>query len=134
MDQGNGHSDETSAPADWDVHAGAYATLGGYFREHDRPPAFEGPDGEPYTVSPEVEKTPNLLAPYEGYLVFPRWATTGLGVVGHVETETLCTGRGRQEVLDDLGELPLLKVKALLDAAVARARSSSGSSDDTAEG
>ena len=36
------------------------ATLGGYFSVHDRPPAYDGPDGHPYTVSLEVEKTPNL--------------------------------------------------------------------------
>lgn len=108
------------APAEWDVHAGPDATLGGYFREHNRPPGFEGADGEPYTVSPEVEMTPDLEAPFEGYLVFPRWAATGLGVVGHVETATLVRGRSSEEALERLGELPLLRVKELLDEAIAR--------------
>lgn len=108
------------APADWDVHASPDATLGGYFDEHDRPPAFEGTDGEPYTVSPEVEMTPDLHAPYEGYLVFPRWAATGLGVVGHVETPTLVEGKTRETVLARLGEIPLLKVRQLLDEAIQR--------------
>ena len=36
-------------------------TLGGYFHVHNRPPAYEGSDGHPYTVSLEVEKTGNLL-------------------------------------------------------------------------
>ena len=58
--------------AEGPVHAQADVTLGGYLKEHNRPPAFEGLDGEPYTVSAEVEQTPNLLAPYEGYLVFFR--------------------------------------------------------------
>ena len=64
-------------------------TLGGYFHVHNRPPAYEGSDGHPYTVSLEVEKTGNLRTPYAGYLVFPRWAETGVGIVGHVETRTL---------------------------------------------
>ena len=107
-----------SGPADWDVHAVPDATLGGYMREHSRPPAFEGMDGEPYSVSPEVEKTPNLGAPYEGYLVFPRWAATGLGVMGHLDTPTLLAGESRDAVLEKLGEIPLLRVKGLLDDAI----------------
>ena len=58
------------------------AALGGYLETHDRPPAFEGWDGQPYTVSIEVERSPNLRAPWIAYLVFPRWAETGLGIVG----------------------------------------------------
>ncbi len=108
-------------PADWDMHATADATLGGYMREHSRPPAFEGMDGEPYSVSLEVEKTQNLGAPYEGYLVFPRWAAMGLGVVGHLETLTLLTGDSPDAVLKKLGEIPLLVVKRLLDDAIRRA-------------
>jgi hypothetical protein len=100
-----------------DVHGAPDATLGGYFREHERPPAFEGADGQPYSVSPEVEKTGKLPTPYEGYLVFPRWAETGLGVVGHVETPTLITARTLDEAHRKLGELPLVRVKELLDQA-----------------
>jgi hypothetical protein len=91
------------------------ATLAGYLREHQRPPAFEGCDGEPYSVSAEVEKTPDLRAPYEGYLVFPRWASNGMGVVGHVESGTLVRGRTRDAVIDELGTFPLRQVKAILD-------------------
>jgi hypothetical protein len=97
-------------------------TLGGYFRVHDRPPGFEGPDGHPYTVSPEVEKTANLRAPYAGYLVFPRWATTGVGIVGHLETETLCECTSFDEAMRRLGELTLLEVQDLLHNAIRRAR------------
>lgn len=108
--------------ADRDVLAGADTTLGGYMREHSRPPAFEGMDGEPYSVSPEVEKTPNLGAPYEGYLVFPRWAVMGLGVVAHLETPTLLAADSPDAVLEKLGEIPLLTVKKLLDDAIRRAK------------
>lgn len=95
-------------------------TLAGYLRKHDRPPAFEAPDGHPYTVSVEAEKTGNLRAPYEGYLVFPRWAQTGVGIVGHVETPTLVQGQTTEEVEERLGELTLPEVKRLLDEAVER--------------
>lgn len=103
-----------------DIHGTPDATLGGYYREHSRPPAFEGRDGEPYTVSIEVEKTGDLRAPYQGYLVFPRWASTGLGVVGHLETPTLLAGPNPQEVMGRLGALPLVQVKMLLDQAIHR--------------
>lgn len=112
MESNGNHAFEDASPD---------ATLGGYIGEHDRPPGFEGADGDPYTVSLEVETTPSLETPFEGYLVFPRWAATGLGVIGHVETPTLVWGRTREEVIDQLGELPLSRVKQLLDEAVARA-------------
>lgn len=96
------------------------ATLAGYFREHNRPPAFTGRDGEPYSLSMETEKTPDLAAPYEGYLVFLRWAAGGLGVAGHLETATLCRGRTREDALAGLGELTLLEVKGHLDSAIDR--------------
>jgi len=102
------------------------ASLGGYFREHARPPSFEGVDGQPYTVSAEAERSPDLKSPWEGYLVFPRWAATGLGVIGHVETPTLVRGRSREEVLETLGQLPLVQVKQLLDQAVQSRASGEG--------
>lgn len=95
-------------------------TLGGYLRTHNRPPAFGGSDGHPYTVSIEVEKTGNLVAPYSGYLVFPRWAQTGVGIVGHLETPTLASCRSQEEAERRLGELTLLRVQHLLEEALAR--------------
>jgi len=96
------------------------ATLGGYLKVHDRPPAFEGSDGQPYTVSIEVESVGNLLAPYVVYLVFPRWAETGLGIVGHVESSVLWEGKGHDEVRSRAEALPLAEVKRLLDEAILR--------------
>ncbi len=124
-DSGDAPTDAAGAPpetgpADDDVHGSPDATLGGYFRVHDRPPAFEGSDGHPYTVSIEVERTPDLRAPFEGYLVFPKWAANGLGIIGHVETETLWKGRTSEEVAKEVGELPLLRVQAILDEAILR--------------
>ena len=93
-------------------------TLGGYQEVHERPPAFSGSDGQPYTASVEIESVENLAAPYVAYLVFPRWAETGLGIVGHVETPVLCEGRSRDEVQDRVHALPLTEVKRLLDEAI----------------
>ena len=105
-----------SADANGPVEDG---TLGGYFRVHDRPPAFEGPDGHPYTVSPEVERTGDLRAPYQAYLIFPRWAQTGVGIVGHVESPTLASCGSEREALERLGALDLHEVQRILAEAVA---------------
>jgi hypothetical protein len=96
------------------------STLGGYLDTHSRPPAYDGPDGHPYTVSLEVEKTSNLRAPYSAYLVFPRWAETGVGIVGHVETATIVECGSSEEASARLRELTLLEVQALLHEAIVR--------------
>ncbi len=103
------------------------ATLGGYFRVHSRPPAYDGPDGHPYTVSLEVERTSNLRAPHAAYLVFPRWAATGVGIVGHVETPTLFECATADEALERLGALTLLEVQQLLLEALVTERQAAGS-------
>ena len=87
---------------------------GGYFRVHERPPAFEGADGQPYSVSVEVEKVASLTAPWlllPGSL--PRWAESGVGIVGHVETPTLATGVDAVAAREVLEALTLVEVKAL---------------------
>lgn len=113
-------ADDREPPPEDDVHGTEDATLGGYFRVHDRPPAFQGSDGHPYTVSIETEKTPDLTAPYVGYLVFPKWAKTGVGIIGHLETPVLWEGRGRDAVVGEAGALPLARVKELLEDAIER--------------
>lgn len=107
-------------------------TLGGYFRVHDRPPAYEGTDGHPYTVSVEVEKTANLRSPFAGYLVFPRWAQNGVGVIGHVETATLVECLTSEEATAELGSKTLMEVKQLLEDAI-RQRSESLVDDGTGD-
>lgn len=106
-----------------DIHGSADATLGGYFRTHDRPPGFEGADGQPYTVSIEADRTPDLRAPWEGYLVFPRWAATGLGIVGHVETPVLWRGADREAVVAEAGDTPLLQIQVWLNRAIEASQS-----------
>ena len=107
-------------PEDFDSPDAPDGTLGGYLAVHERPPGFTGSDEQPYTASIEIESVENLAAPYVGFLVFPRWAETGLGIVGHLETPLLCEGRSRDEIQDRLHALPLTEVKRLLDEAVQR--------------
>ncbi|HKK94396.1 MAG TPA: hypothetical protein VJ925_13260 [Longimicrobiales bacterium] len=114
---------------DEDVHGAEDATLGGYFRVHERPPAFEGSDGHPYTVSIEAERTPDLRAPWEGYLVFLRWADTGVGVVGHAESPTLWRGRTEEDVRRDAGRASLAQVKTWLDEAISLRHERTGDMD-----
>lgn len=113
-EESRGHSETDEAPAD--------GTLGRYLRHHGRPPAFEGSDGFPYTVSLEVEKTPNLRAPFSGYLIFPRWADTGAGIVGHLETPPLLEGESPEEVTAWLEALTIPEVNELLGQAILRRR------------
>lgn len=46
-------------------------SLGGYVEEHDRVPAFEGSDGQPYTVDVDVEPVPARPAADPGQDVWP---------------------------------------------------------------
>lgn len=101
-------------------------TLSGYFSVHNRPPAFEACDGCPYTVSIETERSGDLRAPVAGYLVFPRWAETGLGIVGHVETPLLWKGPTREQVVEQAGAMDLLEVQRLLNEAVVRKAAGGG--------
>ena len=97
-------------------------TLGGYIEKHDRVPAFEGSDGQPYTVDVDVEPTGEPERPFAAFLVFIRWAATGAGIMDHTEsgdlTEDGSEAEARQAVLD----LTLFEIKTELDAAIARRR------------
>jgi hypothetical protein len=104
-------------------------TLGGYFRVHNRPPAFEGSDGHPYTVSVETERTANLKAPFVGFLVFPRWAQTGVGIVGHVETPGLVEAGTVEGATQAMGALTLYEVQDLLEAAIVERTAADGAGE-----
>ena len=106
------------------------ATLGGYFQVHTRPPAFEGSDGHPYTVSIEAERQPDLREPWAVFLIFPRWAETGVGIIGHVETGLLFSGRSEDEVRERAGALSLIEVQNHREEAIGRQVVPRASSDD----
>jgi hypothetical protein len=97
-------------------------TLGGYIERHNRVPAFEGRDGQPYTVDVDVEATDDARAPFAAFLVFVRWAATGAGIMDHVESEDVARGGSEDEAKQGALELTLYEVKSALDAAIERKR------------
>jgi hypothetical protein len=114
-------------------------TLGGYIEEHDRVPAFEGSDGQPYTIDIDVVEegggfgvdrgaagAPAGDAVAEGsfvaFLVFIRWAATGAGIMDHIESGDVARGRTGEEARRSALELSLYEIKAELDAAIERRR------------
>jgi hypothetical protein len=97
-------------------------TLGGYIELHNRVPAFEGSDGQPYTVDVAVEETGGAERPFVGFLMFIRWAATGAGIMDHAESGDLTTGLTEEEARQATMELSLYEVKAELDAAIERRR------------
>ncbi|MGH7552722.1 MAG: hypothetical protein ACREMQ_06800, partial [Longimicrobiales bacterium] len=95
-------------------------TLGGYIDLHNRVPAFEGSDGQPYTVDLDVEATGDPDRPYAAFLVFIRWAATGAGIMDHTESGDVAAGRTEADARRAALDLSLYEVKAELDAAIAR--------------
>jgi len=96
-------------------------TLGGYIEKHSRVPAFDGSDGQPYTV--DIETT----AADEGdgavaFLIFIRWAATGAGIMDHLESGDVAAAATEEEARQAAMELSLYELKAELDAAIARRR------------
>ena len=98
-------------------------TLGGYHALHERPPAFEGIDGLPYTVDVDTEATNDPDEPFAAFFVFLRWAATGAGIMDHVESSDVAHGRTAEEARARALELTLFEVRAELDAAIERRKS-----------
>lgn len=92
------------------------ATLGGYLREHERPPAFSGPDGHSYTVEILTEHDEAEDGPWFAYLFFLRWR--GNEPIGHVESHFLAEARTEDDARAQLERLALHEVKELLDSLV----------------
>ncbi|HEX9730320.1 MAG TPA: hypothetical protein VGA37_17630 [Gemmatimonadales bacterium] len=94
-------------------------TLAGYFRLHDRPPAFEGSDGRPYSVAVYVADAPDGDGRYGAALLFVQWAASGAEPSGHRETAYLTFGATPQEAEQAIGRLTLYEIKAHLDRLLA---------------
>jgi hypothetical protein len=98
-------------------------TLGGYIAKHQRVPAFDGSDGQPYTVDIDVEEDgTDAEAPFVAFLIFIRWAATGAGIMDHLESGDIARGATAEDAKRAVLELSLYEVKAELDAAIARRR------------
>jgi len=93
------------------------ATLGGYWREHERPPAFSGRDGDSYTVEIITERAgPEPDDPWCAYLFYLRWR--GSDPVGHVESDVLAEAESQAAARAALEALTLHEVKEILDRLV----------------
>lgn len=98
-------------------------TLGGYIAKHDRVPAFEGQDGQPYTVGVDVERLDGEEGSvWVAFLVFIRWAATGAGIMDHCESGDVARGASEEEARAAAMELTLFEIRSELDAAIERRR------------
>ena len=98
-------------------------TFAGYVEMHDRVPAFEGVDGQPYTVDIDTEETGDSARPWAAFVVFVRWAATGAGIMGHVVSEDVVWGKDEYEARERALDLTLYELKSELDRAIERHRS-----------
>jgi hypothetical protein len=101
-------------------------TLAGYIELHNRVPAFEGTDKQPYTVDIDVEETGNAEKPWTAFLVFIRWAATGAGIMDHSESGDVAHGSTAEEARQGALDLSLYEVRAELDAAIERKKQELG--------
>jgi hypothetical protein len=95
-------------------------TFAGYVETHDRPPAFEGSDRQPYTVDVDTEETGDPDRPWAAFLVFVRWAATGAGIMGHVTSDDVAWGPTEHEAREAALDLTLYELKSELDRAIRR--------------
>ncbi|UCD24050.1 MAG: hypothetical protein JSW51_13630 [Gemmatimonadota bacterium] len=91
------------------------ATLGGYLKKHDRPPAFEGSDGRPYSVEIYVDDEPCEDGRYGAAILFLHWSTDGEHVEGHLESGFLAYGDTADEARSTMQQLTLHEAKAQLE-------------------
>ena len=98
------------------------STLGGYFRIHERPPAFEGSDGQAYSVATYVDDAPAFDGRLGGALLFIRWSSGGDQPEGHLETGYLAYGTTAAEVEERLRAFTLHQIKDHLDQVILKAR------------
>lgn len=100
-------------------------TLGGYFAEHHRPPAFRGTDGGNYTVDLIIEETDGAPAgPWGALLFFLRWE--GGKATGHLETGFVAYGDTEEAARQAAEALTLHQVKGWLEGLVTAGPSETG--------
>lgn len=95
------------------------ATLGGYLDTHERPPAFEGADGQAYSVEIYVDDEPCEDGRFGAAILFVRWSPAGDAPAGHLETEFLAYGATPADAGASLRTLTLHDLKAKLDELIA---------------
>jgi hypothetical protein len=91
------------------------ATLGGYLAIHQRPPAFEGSDGNAYSAEVYVDNDQCDDGRYGAAILFVRWSGAGDRPEGHIETEYLAFGGTAEEAGAALQRMTLYELKEHLD-------------------
>jgi hypothetical protein len=86
--------------------------------QHGRAVAFEGQDGQAYSVGLYVDEVPDAQGRYGAALLFVRWSPGGDATVGHVESDYLAWGPSPSEAEDRIKALSLFDVKEALDSAL----------------
>lgn len=81
---------------------------------HQRPAAFEGPDGRAYSVD-LVAQPSDEPGRWGAFLLFVRWTTGAQPALdGHIESEFLSYGISEEDALGKLSTMPLLSVRSVL--------------------
>lgn len=93
-------------------------TLGGYMEQHGRAAAFQGKDGQAYSVGIFTDDHPNEKGRFGAALLFVRWSPGGDTTVGHLETDFLAWGGTPDEAETRLKALSLFDIKEALDQAI----------------
>jgi hypothetical protein len=96
-------------------------TIGGYMAVHDRPAAFEGPDGFSYSVEILAQRDPAETPPWGGFFLFVKWARIGAqSPEGHLESDYVARGATEAEAVAAAGRLSLSDTKKILDELIER--------------
>ena len=95
-------------------------TIGGYRAVHARPAAFEGSDGRSYSVEIVTAETGDRDRPIGAYLLFVRWSAGDQPVLeGHVESDFLARGTSEEDVIRQIGGMPLSAARETLRSLLA---------------
>jgi hypothetical protein len=96
-------------------------TIGGYMAVHDRPAAFEGPDGFSYSVEILAQHEPGEAPPWAGFFLFVKWARIGAqSPEGHLESDYVARGESEAEAILNAGKLTLAETREILHALIER--------------
>ena len=93
-------------------------TLSGYVAVHGRPPAFEGSDGQSYSVGVFSDDDPDPAGTYGASLLFIRWSKDN-EPDGHLESDYLARAKEPAAAEAEVCAMTLADVKEALDMLIA---------------
>lgn len=90
-------------------------TLGGYIAVHNRPAAFEGSDGNSYSIEIIVDASGEKGVAFSAYILFVRWRQGDPVASGHLETGYLGSGPTEADARRPIERMKLNEVREKLD-------------------